>query len=51
MCALNAKVGNLQIKQYYQRKVAEGKNPMSVMNAVTAAKNICNQPFKGVLLM
>lgn len=34
MCALNAKVSDPQIRQYYQRKVAEGKNPMSVMNAV-----------------
>src|SRR5690606_18970396 len=34
MCALNAKMSDPQIRQYYQRKVAEGKNPMSVMNAV-----------------
>lgn len=34
MCALNAKKWDQQLKQYYQRKLAEGKNPMSVMNAI-----------------
>jgi transposase len=34
MCALNAKKWDEQLKQYYQRKIAEGKNPMSVMNAI-----------------
>jgi transposase len=34
MCALNAKDHDPQIKNYYQRKITEGKNPMSVLNAV-----------------
>jgi transposase len=34
MCALNAKANDPQIAQYYQRKINEGKNPMSVINAV-----------------
>ncbi|KAA9034467.1 IS110 family transposase [Ginsengibacter hankyongi] len=34
MAAMNAITFNEEIKAYYQRKVAEGKNPMSVLNAV-----------------
>lgn len=34
MAAMNAVTFNDELKQYYQRKVAEGKNPMSVLNAV-----------------
>jgi transposase len=34
MAAMNAITFNEEIKTYYQRKVAEGKNPMSVLNAV-----------------
>lgn len=34
MCALNARESDPQLKMYYQRKIAEGKNPMSVLNAV-----------------
>lgn len=34
MAAMNAITFNDELKTYYQRKVAEGKNPMSVLNAV-----------------
>ena len=34
MAALSAINYNADMKQYYQRKVAEGKNKMSVINAV-----------------
>jgi len=34
MAALNVITFNDELKTYYQRKVAEGKNPMSVLNAV-----------------
>lgn len=34
MAAMNAITFNEEIKTYYQRKVAEGKNPMSILNAV-----------------
>ena len=34
MAAMNAVTFNDELKAYYQRKVAEGKNPMSVLNAV-----------------
>ncbi|RZK05832.1 MAG: IS110 family transposase [Flavobacterium sp.] len=34
MAAMNAVTFNEELKQYYQRKVTEGKNPMSVLNAV-----------------
>lgn len=34
MCALNMKKVDHEVGEYYKRKVAEGKNPMSVMNAV-----------------
>jgi transposase len=34
MAAINAITFNQELKTYYQRKVAEGKNPMSVINAV-----------------
>lgn len=34
MAAMNAITFNEEIKAYYHRKVAEGKNPMSVLNAV-----------------
>jgi transposase len=34
MAAMNAITFNDELKQYYHRKVAEGKNPMSVLNAV-----------------
>lgn len=34
MCALAALRWNADLKQYYERKVAEGKNKMSVINAV-----------------
>jgi transposase len=34
MAAMNAVTFNEELKQYYQRKLAEGKNPMSVLNAV-----------------
>jgi transposase len=34
MAAMNAITFNAELKAYYQRKVAEGKNPMSVLNAV-----------------
>nr|MBK9649936.1 IS110 family transposase [Bacteroidota bacterium] len=34
MCALNCKRVDTEINQYYTRKVEEGKNPMSVMNAI-----------------
>lgn len=34
MCALNMKKVDYEVGQYYDRKIAEGKHPMSVMNAV-----------------
>ena len=34
MAAMNAITFNEELKAYYQRKIAEGKNPMSVLNAV-----------------
>ena len=34
MAAINAITFNEELKVYYQRKIAEGKNPMSVLNAV-----------------
>lgn len=34
MCALNSKKFDHEIAEYYIRKTTEGKNPMSVMNAV-----------------
>jgi transposase len=34
MAAINAITFNGELKAYYQRKIAEGKNPMSVINAV-----------------
>jgi transposase len=34
MAAMNTITFNEELKTYYQRKVAEGKNPMSVLNAV-----------------
>ena len=34
MCALNAKDADPQLKKYYERKIVEGKNPMSVLNAI-----------------
>lgn len=34
MCALNAKKADPEIGIYYLRKVEEGKNPMSVINAI-----------------
>lgn len=34
MAALSAKKSDTEIKAYYERKVAEGKNKMSVMNAI-----------------
>jgi len=34
MAALSAILSNMDLKNYYQRKVAEGKNKMSVINAV-----------------
>ena len=34
MAALAAKKSDNEIKEYYERKVAEGKNKMSVMNAI-----------------
>ena len=55
MAAMNAITFNDELKAYYQRKVAEGKNPMSVLNAVRF-KLICrifsvikrNEEFKKV---
>ena len=34
MAAINAITFNTELKTYYQRKVAEGKHPMSVLNSV-----------------
>jgi len=34
MAAMNAITFNEELKEYYQRKIAEGKNPMSILNAV-----------------
>ena len=34
LCALVAIKNNPELKQYYERKVSEGKNKMSVINAV-----------------
>jgi hypothetical protein len=34
MAALSAKRCDKEINVHYQRKIAEGKNPMSVLNAV-----------------
>ncbi len=34
MCALNSKRIDTELQMYYSRKVAEGKNPMLVMNAL-----------------
>lgn len=34
MCALNAKRYDHEIREYYLRKIATGKNPMLVMNAI-----------------
>lgn len=34
MCALNTKVYNHEVKLYYERKVAEGKSKMLVLNNI-----------------
>jgi transposase len=34
LCALNSRKSDQQMAQYYQRKTQEGKNPMSVINAM-----------------
>jgi len=34
MAALSAKRNDREISDYYMRKTAEGKNPMSVLNAI-----------------
>ena len=34
LCAMAAIQHNEELKQYYNRKIAEGKNKMSVINAV-----------------
>jgi len=34
MGALNAIRGDVELKNFYKRKVAEGKNPMLVLNAI-----------------
>jgi len=34
MAAINAITFNEELKQYYQKKIGQGKNPMSVLNAV-----------------
>ena len=34
MAALSAKRNDIEIKEYYERKVEEGKNKMSVLNAI-----------------
>ena len=34
MAALSAKKSDTEIKAYYERKIAEGKNKMGVMNAI-----------------
>ncbi|MGB1284770.1 MAG: IS110 family transposase [Polaribacter sp.] len=34
MCAMNAIRNNTEMKKYYEKKVAEGKNKLSVINAV-----------------
>lgn len=34
MCALSAISNNKELKAYFERKVAEGKNKMCVINAV-----------------
>lgn len=34
MCALSAKRKDNELKEYYQRKTEEGKNPMLVLNAI-----------------
>jgi transposase len=34
MCALSSIINNREIKQYYEKKVKEGKNKMSVLNAI-----------------
>ena len=39
MAALAAKKGDTEIKAYYEKKVAEGKNKMSVMNAIRCKIN------------
>jgi hypothetical protein len=41
MAAINAITFNEEPRIYYQRKVAEGKNPMSVINAIRF-KLICH---------
>jgi len=53
MAAMNAITFNDELKAYYQRKIAEGKNPMSALNAVRF-KLICrifsvvkrNEPYQ-----
>ena len=40
MAAMNAITFNDELKACYQRKVAEGKNPMSILNAIRS-KLIC----------
>ena len=34
MCALSSIRNNKEMKQYYEKKVKEGKNKMSVINAI-----------------
>nr|WP_281638235.1 hypothetical protein [Flavobacterium marginilacus] len=34
MCALNSKKHDTELKQYYERKVAEGKSKMLVLNNI-----------------
>ena len=40
MSALSAKKSDTEIKAYYETKVAEGKNKMSVMNDVKSKNTI-----------
>ena len=40
MSALSAKKSDTEIKAYYETKVAQGKNKMSVMNAVKCKNTI-----------
>ncbi|MBK7692113.1 MAG: hypothetical protein IPJ31_13745 [Bacteroidetes bacterium] len=46
MAALSAKKHDKQLKEYYERKIREGKNGMSVMNALRC--KIINRVFAAI---
>ena len=49
VCCSHKPNGMGELKKYYERKVAEGKNKMSVINALRAknrGKNVCGHQKK-----